>query len=90
MKPLWFRCIIVKLFVIAVLSSSALAHTKGVSLSRFGLIDLSLQANVVYAGLSKVNVDKIGDRHDNGFNLTSFDVSVTGETFNSRRSSPSS
>src|SRR5262245_58164088 len=59
------------------------AHTKGLTLSRFGLVDVSLQANVVYATFEdagKVDFDKIGDRHEKGFNLTSFDLSLSGET----------
>ena len=63
---------------------SASAHTKGLTLSRFGLIDLSLTGNVAYVNFddpSKVDFDKIGDRHKKGLNLTSFDVSLTGETF---------
>jgi len=61
----------------------AAAHTKGLTLSRFGLIDVSLQANVDYVAFSdpkRVNFDKIGDRQQKGFNLTSFDLSLTGET----------
>src|SRR5258705_2496334 len=61
----------------------ARAHTKGLTLSRFGLIDVSLQGNVDYAIFSdpnKVDFDKIGDRSEPGFNLTSFDLSLTGET----------
>jgi hypothetical protein len=64
-------------------SPVAFAHTKGLTLSRFGLIDVSLQANVAYATFSdpnKVDFDKIGDRHSKGFNLTSFDLSLTGQT----------
>ncbi len=64
-------------------SSVASAHTKGLTLSRFGLIDVSLQANVAYATFSdpkKVDFDKIGDRHSKGFNLTSFDLSLSGQT----------
>ncbi|PYM74307.1 MAG: hypothetical protein DME03_14030, partial [Candidatus Rokuibacteriota bacterium] len=57
-------------------------HTKGLTLSRFGLIDVSLQGNVDYTIFSdpnKVDFDKIGDRSTEGFNLTSFDLSLTGE-----------
>ena len=59
------------------------AHTKGLTLSRFGLIDVSLQANVDYVAFSdpkRVDFDKIGDRQQKGFNLTSFDLSLSGET----------
>src|SRR5262249_40361281 len=64
-------------------STDAGAHTKGLTLSRFGLIDVSLQANVDYVNFSdpkRVDFDKIGDRQEKGFNLTSFDLSLTGET----------
>jgi len=63
-------------------SSDAVAHTKGLTLSRFGLIDVSLQANVAYVNFDdpkKVDFDKIGDRHSKGFNLTSFDLSLSGQ-----------
>src|SRR5262245_31894878 len=68
---------------IAVSAPEVAAHTKGLTLSRFGLIDVSLTGNVDYAIFSnpnKVDFDKIGDRSSAGFNLTSFDVSLTGET----------
>src|SRR5882762_10222140 len=71
------------LLVIIAWSPDAGAHTKGLTLSRFGLIDVSLQANVDYVNFSdpkKVDFDKIGDRHQKGFNLTSFDLSLSGET----------
>jgi hypothetical protein len=63
-------------------SLDAVAHTKGLTLSRFGLIDVSLQANVAYVNFddpNKVDFDKIGDRHSKGFNLTSFDLSLSGQ-----------
>ena len=57
------------------------AHAKGLTLSRFGLIDVvSLQGNVDYTIFSdpnKVDFDKIGDRSEPGFNLTSFDLSLS-------------
>jgi len=69
--------------VALVCASEVAAHTKGLTLSRFGLIDVSLQGNVDYTIFSdpkKVDFDKIGDRSSQGFNLTSFDLSLTGET----------
>lgn len=84
MKPLWSRLFIIMLLVVAVLPACALAHTKGITLSQFGLLDVSLTGNVAYVNFdnpSKVNFDKVGDRHEKGFNLTSFDVAITGETF---------
>jgi hypothetical protein len=73
-----------QVFLVAAMATDAWPHTKGVSLSRFGLLDVSLTGNVAYAGFdkaSRIDFDKIGDRHEQGFNLTSFDVSITGETF---------
>ena len=69
--------------VVLAWAPEAKAHTKGLTLSRFGLIDVSLQGNVDYTIFSdpnKVDFDKIGDRSKEGFNLTSFDLSLTGET----------
>jgi hypothetical protein len=66
------------------LVDEALGHVKGVSLSRFGLIDVSLTGNIAYAAFDKasqIDFAKIGDRHEEGFNLTSFDVAFTGELF---------
>ncbi|MBI3826218.1 MAG: hypothetical protein HY294_09485 [Candidatus Rokubacteria bacterium] len=63
-------------------SPDAVAHTKGLTLSRFGLVDVSLQANVAYVTFDNpkvVDFDKIGDRHQKGWNLTSFDLSLTGQ-----------
>ena len=71
------------LLVIIAWSPDAGAHTKGLTLSGFGLIDVSLQANVDYVNFSdpkRVDFDKIGDRQEKGFNLTSFDLSLSGET----------
>jgi hypothetical protein len=82
MRRFGFQLGVVALLV-AASSSCALAHTKGLTLSRFGLIDVSLQANVDYVTFSdpnKIDFDKIGDRQSKGFNLTSFDLSLTGET----------
>jgi hypothetical protein len=74
---------LIGLLTILVTAPDVAAHTKGLTLSRFGLIDVSLQANVAYVTFDdpkKVDFDKIGDRHRKGFNLTSFDLSLTGET----------
>ncbi len=82
MRRFGFQLGVVGLLV-AASSSCAFAHTKGLTLSRFGLIDVSLQANVDYVTFSdpkKIDFDKIGDRQSQGFNLTSFDLSLTGET----------
>ena len=67
------------------LVESAQAHTKGISLSRFGLIDISLQANVVYSQFTNysdgVDFTKVGYRDPRGLNITSFDLSLSGELF---------
>src|SRR5438105_5767460 len=83
MKRHGFLLGVIGLLVILAWSPDAGAHTKGLTLSRFGLIDVSLQANVDYVNFSdprRVDFDKIGDRQQKGFNLTSFDLSLTGET----------
>jgi hypothetical protein len=57
------------LILILAWSPDAGAHTKGLTLSRFGLIDVSLQANVDYVTFSdpkKIDFDKIGDRQQKG------------------------
>jgi hypothetical protein len=62
--------------------SETRGHTKGITLSRFGLIDISVTGNVAFVAFDdeeKVNFDKLGDRHEEGFNLTSFDIALTGE-----------
>src|SRR5919197_5580281 len=62
---------LMQVFLVAAMATDAWAHTKGVSLSRFGLLDVSLTGNVAYAGFdkaSRIDFDKIGDRHEEGFN----------------------
>src|SRR5437899_1437820 len=81
MKRYLFSLGFIGLLIVAS-SLDAVAHTKGLTLSRFGLIDVSLQANVAYVNFDdpkKVDFDKIGDRHSKGFNLTSFDLSLSGQ-----------
>src|SRR5260370_20164018 len=81
MKRYAFSLGFIGLLVVAS-SPVAFAHTKGLTLSRFGLIDVSLQANVTYANFDdpkRVDFDKIGDRHSKRFNLTSFDLSLSGQ-----------
>src|SRR5437899_10985113 len=54
-------------------SPDASAHTKGLTLSRFGLIDVSLRPNVAYVNLcdlSRVDLDTLRHRHPNGLILT--------------------
>src|SRR5205807_10520379 len=83
MKRHGFLLGVIGLLVILAWSPDAGAHTKGLTLSRFGLIDVSLQANVDYVNFCdprRVDFDKIGDRQHKGSNLTSFDLSLTGET----------
>jgi hypothetical protein len=61
------------------------AHTKGISLSRYGLIDISWTGNVAYVNFSDYkegfNPFKIGDRHERGLNLTSFDLSLSQDVY---------
>jgi hypothetical protein len=62
--------------------SETRSHTKGITLSRFGLLDISVTGNVVFVTFDdekKVNFDKLGGRHEEGFNLTSFDIAISGE-----------
>ncbi len=74
--------VIAVLAVLACAPDDAMAHTKGLTLSRFGLIDVSLQSNVDYLTFDnpkRVDFDKIGDRDQKGFNLTSYDLSLSGQ-----------
>lgn len=65
--------------------SGAFAHTKGISLSRYGLVDISWTANLAYVNFSDYeegfNPFKIGDRHERGLNLTSFDLALSQDVF---------
>src|SRR2546425_5452014 len=86
MKRHGFLLGVIGLLVILGWSPDAGAHTKGLTLSRFGLIDVSLQANVDYVNFSdpkRVDFDKIGDRQQKGFNLTSFDLDRKSTRLNS-------
>lgn len=66
-------------------SHVAFAHTKGISLSRYGLVDVSWTGNIVYGNFSEYNEGfnplKLGDRQFRGLTLTSFDVSFTQDCF---------
>lgn len=66
-------------------SPMAFAHTKGISLSRYGLVDVSWTGNIVYGNFSEYNEGfnplKLGDRQFRGLTLTSFDVSFTQDCF---------
>lgn len=61
------------------------AHTKGVSLSRYGLVDVSWTGNLAYAYFSDYetgfNPLKLGERHFAGLNFTSFDLSFTQDAY---------
>jgi hypothetical protein len=61
------------------------AHTKGISLSRYGLVDISWTGNLAYVNFSDYedgfNPFKIGDRHERGLNLTSFDLSLSQDVY---------
>jgi hypothetical protein len=68
-QPPWSKLItsafLMQGFLVAALAADAWAHTKGVSLSRFGLLDVSLTGNVAYAGFdkaSRIDFDKIGHK----------------------------
>jgi hypothetical protein len=64
---------------------SSHAHTKGISLSRYGLVDVSWSANLAAAGFlnydTGFNTLKLGERHFQGLNLTSFDLSFTQDFY---------
>lgn len=64
---------------------SAEAHTKGVSLSRYGLVDVSWTANIVYGSFNNyeegVNPVKLGDRQFEGLSVTSFDLAFSQDCF---------
>jgi hypothetical protein len=64
---------------------SAEAHTKGVSLSRYGLVDVSWTANIVYGVFTNyeegVNPIKLGDRQFEGLSVTSFDLAFSQDCF---------
>ncbi|MGB3941997.1 MAG: hypothetical protein WBK96_10950 [Candidatus Manganitrophaceae bacterium] len=64
---------------------SAEAHTKGISLSRYGLVDVSWTANIVYGAFSNysegVNPIKLGDRQFEGLSVTSFDLALSQDCF---------
>ena len=64
---------------------SAEAHTKGVSLSRYGLVDVSWTANIVYGKFYNydqgVNPVKLGERQFEGLSVTSFDLAFSQDCF---------
>lgn len=82
-----FKTLLTSLFCISPLSlyDTAEAHTKGVSLSRYGLVDVSWTGNIAYAYFSDYeagfNPLKLGERHFAGLNLTSFDLSFTQDAY---------
>ncbi|RYX98930.1 hypothetical protein EON78_04225, partial [bacterium] len=61
------------------------AHTKGISLSRYGLVDVSWTGNMAYGYFSDYqngfNPIKLGERHFAGLNFTSFDLSFTQDAY---------
>ena len=70
----------VPVVLLLIVPTETRSHTKGLSLSRFGLLDVSLTGNFQIVGFEgNPNFAKIGDRLDEGFNLTSFDIAITGE-----------
>ncbi|MCI0528411.1 MAG: hypothetical protein L0Y56_13305, partial [Nitrospira sp.] len=61
-KSVWMIAMTIVMFW----SPIASAHTKGVSLSRYGLVDISWTGNIVYGNFSEYNEGfnpiKVGDR----------------------------
>ncbi len=72
--------------------SAAFAHTKGVSLSRYGLVDISWTGNLVYGQFTNydegLNPVKLGDRQFRGLTETSFDLSLSQDCFILRANFP--
>lgn len=82
----WKASLIILILGVLVLKvPSAEAHTKGISLSRYGLVDVSWTGNIVYGGITNYeegfNPVKLGDRQFKGLSLTSFDLSFTQDCF---------
>lgn len=83
------KWLILCLFIILILFSyppyPALAHTKGISLSRYGLVDISWTGNLVYGNFTNYSEGfdplKLGDRQFQGLTLTSFDLSFSQDCF---------
>jgi hypothetical protein len=80
----WVMFVLVSTLVVG-LSPSAHAHTKGISLSRYGLVDVSWTGNIVYGNFTDYeegfNPTKLGERQFRGLSLTSFDLSFTQDCF---------
>ncbi|MHB8481363.1 MAG: hypothetical protein ACYDBV_01295 [Nitrospiria bacterium] len=61
------------------------AHVKGVTLSQYGLIDMSLNINLMYANMTHYaegyNQDVVGSQIARGFNLKSADISLSADLF---------
>ncbi len=68
-----------------VLTRPAEAHVKGVTLSQYGLIDMSLNINLMYANMTHYaegyNQDVVGSSIPRGFTLKSSDLSLSAELF---------
>lgn len=77
--------IILTVATVMLWSPMAFAHTKGISLSRYGLVDVSWTGNMVYGNFSDYNSGfnplKLGDRQFRGLTLTSFDLSLSQDCF---------
>lgn len=82
-RPL--RTLLLVLVLHSAVQEAAEAHTKGITLSRYGLVDISWTGNVALAAYSDYyngfNATKLGTRHFTGLNFTSFDVSFTQEVY---------
>lgn len=79
---IWVMALLLALFPL-----DALAHTKGISLARYGLIDVSLTGNVIYSAYTNYKeafptlTPYIGEALSRGITLKSFDVSLTADLY---------
>lgn len=79
--------LILTMGTIVLKAPSAEAHTKGISLSRYGLVDMSWTGNVIYSNYSDYANDfpqlrpYIGGALSQGLVLKSFDMSITQDLY---------
>lgn len=72
---------------LALLPFEAFGHTKGISLARYGLVDITLTGNVIYSAYTNYSeaypelTPYIGEALPRGITLKSFDVSFTADLF---------
>ncbi|HXN05967.1 MAG TPA: hypothetical protein VN944_02760 [Nitrospiria bacterium] len=84
----WLFCVVLGVLIIMpvlVLTRPAEAHVKGVTLSQYGMIDMSLNINLMYANMTNYaegyNQDVVGSSIPRGFTLKSADLSLSAELF---------